>query len=51
MELGGRVIDGPDTTSFTRQTSGAEPGELRQSSTDGAEAGARHDDLEVIVSP
>jgi hypothetical protein len=51
MQLGGRVIDGPDTTSLARQTSGAEPRELRQSRADGAEAGARDDDLKVIVSP
>jgi hypothetical protein len=50
MQLGGLVIDGPDTAGFARQTSSAEPSELRQSRADGAEACARDDDLEVIVS-
>jgi hypothetical protein len=51
MQLGGRGIDRPNTASFARQTSGAEPSELRESRADGAEACACDDDLEIFVNP
>ena len=51
MQLRGRIIEWPDTPGFARQPSGAKPGELRQSRSDGVEACACDDDLEVFVSP